>query len=198
MRLYLLRHGDTGRSGHMDGRTDHPLTPKGWQQMERQTSGLNWSRIVTSPLMRAQAPATTLARRAGARLVVDPDWSELDFGLWDGRLRADIEEDPEARQRLANFYSDPIAPGPPGGETWGDLQTRVARAVQSLLSEASAENTLVIAHGGSIRAALVAILALPLQTSWAVQIAHGTRLTLEAGLDDRGRPWGQLLEIAQP
>ena len=48
------------------------------------------------------------------------------------------------------------------------------------------------------RAALSAACDIPFERTWAFRIAHGTRLTLRVERQDDGRPWGEIIEIAQP
>ncbi|CAL78629.1 putative Alpha-ribazole phosphatase (anaerobic pathway of cobalamin biosynthesis, cobC) [Bradyrhizobium sp. ORS 278] len=197
MRLDLLRHGTTGRNGHLDGRTDPPLSEAGWEQFRRQTRSGEWSRVVSSPLMRARAAADEYARQAGCALQVDPDWSELHFGQWDGRKRSDIVSEPEQAALLDAFYADPLVAAP-GGESWADLQVRVSRAVDRILATAEPAAVLVVTHGGAIRAALSHLLGWPLPQLWSLRIHPGTRLTLEAGHGPDGAPWAEIVEIIQP
>ncbi|MDU6804386.1 MAG: histidine phosphatase family protein, partial [Bradyrhizobium sp.] len=133
MRIDLLRHGSTGRDGYLDGRTDPPLTDDGWDQVGRQTESRMWRRVVSSPLARARAAAEDYARRTGCTLEIDGDWRELHFGRWDGRRRRDIAAEARGADLLAAFYADP-AVAAPEGESWADLQARVARAVERVLT----------------------------------------------------------------
>ncbi|WP_257169118.1 histidine phosphatase family protein [Bradyrhizobium sp. SRS-191] len=197
MRVDLLRHGTTGRDGYLDGRTDPPLSETGWAQFRRQTQSKAWRRVVSSPLARARAAAEDYARHAGCVLQVDPDWSELDFGRWDGRKRRDIVSDPERAALLEAFYADP-AVAPPDGESWADLQARVSRAVDRILATPEPAPVLVLTHGGAIRAALAHLLGWPLHQLWSLRIHPGTRLTLEAGQSADGAPWAEIIEIIQP
>ncbi|MGJ4891055.1 histidine phosphatase family protein [Bradyrhizobium sp. HKCCYLRH3099] len=197
MRIDLLRHGTTGRDGHLDGRTDPPLSEAGWDQFRRQTQSGEWSRVVSSPLVRARAAAEDYARRTGCALHVDPDWSELDFGQWDGRKRSDIMSAPEEAALLEAFYADPMVAAP-DGESWADLQARVSRAVDRILATPEPAPVLVVTHGGAIRAALAHLLGWPLHQLWSLRIHPGTRLTLEAGQGANGAPWAEIVEIIQP
>ena len=71
MMIDFIRHGDTGRQGHLDGRTDHPLTPEGWAQFQRQTQPTIWKRVMTSPLQRTRAAAEALAATNSADVFID-------------------------------------------------------------------------------------------------------------------------------
>lgn len=197
MRLDLLRHGDTGRAGYLDGRTDYPLSDVGLQQMAQQTASGGWSLIVASPLMRARAPAENLAGRLLCGIAIDPDWAELDFGRWEGRHRSDIEADASDRQLLRAYYDNPCAAHPPDGENWIDLTTRVHRAVQNTYDLSEGQRTLVITHAGPMRAALSLILGMPLGALWSIRLSYATRIGLEVGRSDDGNLWGELVEVVQ-
>jgi alpha-ribazole phosphatase len=123
----FIRHGETRSPGRLLGRTDAPLSEMGWQQFQRQTDGRRWALIVASPLVRARAPTERLAQTLGLNARIDADWSELDFGIWDGRPIEELQVDPEAAEQLDRLYLRADAGAAPQGESWRDLQVRVAR-----------------------------------------------------------------------
>lgn len=194
----FLRHGETGRAGFLDGRTDFPPSAEGWAQFRRQTDGRRWPRIITSHMRRANDCAVALAVKTGAALKVDPDWAELDFGLWDGLTRSDIEARAEWSAAHAAFHADPVAHPPPGGETWPVFSSRVVGALHRVAASADEGPFLVVAHGGSIRAALAAACGFEQTALWALRIGHGTLVRVELGTDAGGRLWGEIVEIRQP
>ncbi|MEQ1710178.1 MAG: histidine phosphatase family protein [Hyphomicrobium sp.] len=198
LRLDLLRHGDTGRAGYLDGRTDCPLTASGVLQMARQTAACRWPLVIASPLQRARSPAEAFAMRVQSRVVVDPDWAELDFGRWDGKLRRDIEADTGERDLLAAYYDDPESNSPPDGERWTDFEARVRSGLTHAFAQAAGQQTLVITHAGPMRLALSIVLGIPIRSLWAVRIGYATRVGLEVGRSDDGKFWGELVEIVQP
>jgi len=59
--LDLLRHGQPEGGNVFRGRTDHPLTEEGWQQMYQSCENRQWDVIITSPLSRCQEFAHKLA-----------------------------------------------------------------------------------------------------------------------------------------
>ena len=197
MLIDLLRHGSTGRSGYLDGRTDPALTDEGWAQVSAQTRSRSWAAVVSSPLQRAEAVATALTDGTRAPLRIDPDWAEYDFGDWDGLKRSEIEADPPGRTALAAFYADPIRHPAPGGATWASYETRVQRALLRVLSEA-ASPTLVITHAGPIRLALAFATGIERNSLWALRVAYGTRIRLNAAIGANGKSWAEIVEIVQP
>lgn len=194
----LLRHGDTGRSGFMDGRTDHPLSDAGWAQVRAQTEHGQWELIVSSPLRRAREAAEVVARTAGLNLRVDAAWAEMDFGAWDGQPRSGIEEHAEGKAALARFYADPVANPPPHGEARDVFETRIRHALRQLAGDAAAGPILVVTHAGPMRAALAIACGLELKSLWALRIGYGTRIRLHLEYAPGGKLWGEIVEIIQP
>ena len=188
----LVRHAATTASDRLLGRSDAPLAPDAVTAALRQGAGRPWSRIVTSPLGRAQATASALGLARGVAPEVDADWTEYDFGLWDNRPLADLARDPGYQA----FVAHPEAVRPPGGETWGDFQARLARALVRL--EASADEVVVVTHGGAIRGALAVTTGLTFEQLWRLRISPATRVTLTYGRGPDGAFWGEICEIAQP
>ena len=164
-RLHLLRHGEPALTGRMLGRTDSPATTAGVAACVARASGLDVTRRIASDLSRARACAEAIGPTE-----VDPRWRELDFGDWDGLAASDI--DPEA---LRQFWNDPDAAPPPGGERWSDLVARVRAAIVDL----SPEPTLIVTHGGAIRAALHVLCGFDLRACWSFALPYAALVTLE-------------------
>ena len=138
--LYLMRHGETALAGRMVGHLDCDVLTSGVADCARQAAGLDVERIVASDLMRARRSAEAVGRTA-----IDPRWRELDFGAWDGCAASELPSD-----ALGRFWDDPDANPPPGGERWSALVARVAAAIADL----PPVPTLIVTHGGPMRAAL--------------------------------------------
>src|SRR5208337_1041074 len=91
--VYLARHGETAWtvSGQHTGLTDLPLTPAGERnarQLEQRLKGLRFAAVFTSPLQRASR--TCELAGFGSVAKVDPDLVEWNYGLYEGRLSAEI------------------------------------------------------------------------------------------------------------
>lgn len=192
----LLRHGETECTGVLAGRTDHALSEVGWGQFERQTAGGTWPLIVTSPLKRARAAAERLGEERGIAVEIDPDWREIDLGDWDGKPLAELRADARAAALIAQFYRDPTTAEPPNGEGWPSLANRVGAALTRLAENPG--DVLVVAHAGSIRAALSLACNIPMAALWALKIDPATRVRLRLGRHPKHRLWGEIIEVAQP
>ena len=157
--LYLLRHGPTAASegGAPLGRRDLPVTPAGqarWPAVKAELDALGLKRVLCSPLQRSRAHAEDL----GLPLQVLASLAEQDFGAWDGRPWAELcAAEPIATQA---FFADPVRAAPPGGESFERAANRAVTTLQAAL--AGEAPTLVLAHGGPLRALLAHLLGLPL------------------------------------
>lgn len=168
--LHFLRHGATLRPGLMLGHTDDPPLPAGVEQCSERAAGLRVESVVASDLARAVLPAKRIATMLGLVPRFDARWRELNFGHWDGRPQEALPRD-----ALARFWRDPDANPPPAGERWSQVRARVAKALAVLEID-----TLVVAHAGSIRAALSVLLNLDHRQVWAIDLPYGALISLRA------------------
>ena len=167
--LHLLRHGAPETPGLLMGRTDGAPTAGGIAACVAQAAGLGVERILASDLRRSCDAGEAIGAMLGLPLAIDPRWRELDFGDWDGLASSTV--DPDA---FARFWDDPDADPPPGGERWSALVARVSAAIADL----APVPTLVVAHGGSMRAALHILCGFEQRQLWAFDLPYATRLSL--------------------
>ncbi|HEX7852766.1 MAG TPA: histidine phosphatase family protein [Sphingobium sp.] len=167
--LHLMRHGAPEVMHLMLGRTDAASSAGGIAACCTRAEGLVVESIISSDLARAAVPARLIANERGLTPHVDPRWRELDFGEWDGLAAGDIA--PEA---LGRFWDDPDAYPPPGGERWSALVARVGAA----LAELPPRPTLVLTHGGAMRAALAALCGFGQAQTWSFDLPYGALLSL--------------------
>ena len=86
--IFLIRHGETEWSltGQHTGRTDLPLTANGENraaQLHERLQGIQFARVLTSPLQRARRTCELAGFGATARL--EPDLQEWNYGDYEGR-----------------------------------------------------------------------------------------------------------------
>lgn len=150
-RFFWVRHGPTHRKT-MIGWTDVPADLSDRPALDRLAGELpDGAAVVSSDLIRAVATADAL-ERGRPRLGHDRALREINFGAWEDRLFTDVaREQPQlARAFLEN-------PGPwraPGGESWDDLEGRVAAAVDALAETHQGGAVVVVAHFAVILTAL--------------------------------------------
>ena len=169
--LHLLRHGAPEVAGRMLGHCDMASTPDGIAACVAQAEALEVEAIVTSDLRRASAAAEAIGAALSLPMTIDPRWRELDFGAWDGLRAAEINAD-----ALGRFWGDPTAFPPPNGERWSALVARVSAAITDL----PPRPTLVVTHGGAMRAALAALCGFEQRQLWAFDLPYAGLLSLRA------------------
>ncbi len=143
-RLVLARHGETAwsRSGRHTGRTDIPLTDLGRKQaahLGAALAGRTFTRVLSSPLGRAVDTARIAG--FGDRVELDPDLREWDYGVFEGRTRADIAGEIPGW----TVWTHPIA----GGESLVELGERADRVIEAILPIGG--HVLVFSHGHFLR-----------------------------------------------
>lgn len=169
--IALLRHGEVKGGACFRGSTDDPITPQGRSQMWNTINrNPNWQQIISSPMIRCADFAQRLAQRDSIPLRLDERLREIDFGAWEGRTSAALmAEEPEA---LRQFWKDPVANRPPGGEPLIDFQERVLNAWQETIRNFPCQRILWITHGGVIRIILCKVLKKPIAQLLQTEIRH--------------------------
>jgi probable phosphoglycerate mutase len=142
--IVLIRHGETewSRSGRHTGHTDIPLTDEGRRVaagLPRALSAWSFSRVLTSPLIRAQETCRLAGLLDRAEQV--DDLMEWDYGDDEGRTSAEIQRD-RPGWRIWDQ-------GPAGGESLDQVAERADRVIEAL---AQAEGDVAIfSHGHLLR-----------------------------------------------
>lgn len=155
MPLWLARHGETeeNTAGRILGRRDPPLSSEGVAQAEALAGRLRdegLSAVWASPLQRARRTAEVVAQALGLEAETLEDLVESDRGDWEGRLVAELAlESPELH---AAFLAGEPSFRFPGGESLAEQRTRTRSALETV--SAGPLPALVVAHAGTIRAAL--------------------------------------------
>lgn len=157
--IYLLRHGKTLGEPALNGHTDVEVASKIQHSIcndvLRRLPSIE--SIVSSPLRRCHDLATRLVDENPAlSLEVSAPFQEMNFGQFDG---VPFEQLKEHWPILDLFWQDPANNPLPDAESLEAFYHRVKNNWRSL-SEQATQDTLLIAHGGSIRMILASVLGL--------------------------------------
>jgi alpha-ribazole phosphatase len=136
---------------------------------------------IATPLTRTQATAAAIHASMNGRAPVapriEPAFIEQSFGEWQGRSYDEIGAFGKVRPGTKGigveghkFWLAPAHETPPGGESFVEVMARVADAVQRLTKAHAGRDIVVVAHGGSIRAALAHALDLHPEAALAFTI----------------------------
>lgn len=162
-RLVLLRHGEPSERarGRCYGKLDVGLSEAGRAQVRAvgaRLAGSSFASIYASPRVRARESAALLGLCSPEAVRVDPRFSELDFGEFEGLRYEEVEARyPEA---YAEWMRSPTTMRFPKGESFAQMQARVLAGVAELRERHAGEAVLLASHGGVGRIILAAALAM--------------------------------------
>jgi probable phosphoglycerate mutase len=173
--IYYIRHGETGwnAEGRFQGSKDIPLNELG--RMQAVAAGEILARLlaqegreaallpyVASPLGRAR---TTMELARGALQLPPADYSiddrlrEIGYGQWEGLTLPEMQLNDAATFALRQVDKWSIAA--PSGESYASVTSRIRDWFDSI-----AVDTVVVAHGGTMRALMVVLgVASPLEAA---------------------------------
>jgi broad specificity phosphatase PhoE len=119
------------------------------------------ARWIVTPLSRTRATAAAIfaAGYPEAPLDTHPELIEQRLGDWEGLPHESFLE--RLRQKPHPFWSISVEERPPGGESFADVIARVGPALDGLVEAHAGGDVVVVAHGGSIRAALAHAMGAP-------------------------------------
>ncbi len=172
--LLLVRHGQTSMSidDAFCGVTDIPLAPIGHLQAEALAERLRKRHVdvlYCSPQRRALETAAPLAAALGLEIRMLDALREIDFGLWENRLRAElIEEYPEL---VAAWERGLWMGNPPGGETRQAVIARVVPRVIELLNTHAGQTILLVSHRTTLRLLTGHMLDMALSSSRRMEVS---------------------------
>jgi probable phosphoglycerate mutase len=155
--LWLLRHGETewSASGRHTGRTDLPLTVAG----ERQAVALHGMLGDIAPALVMCSPrrrARDTARLAGLAVdEVSEDLAEWDYGAYEGRTTAEIQQDRPGW----SLWTD----GVPDGETHEQVRQRADRVLARAAAALRHGPVVLVGHGHFSRVLGARWVGLPLE-----------------------------------
>ena len=172
--LTLLRHGATASNaeGRYLGKTDEALSPEGIRMLEKYVTAGNYPSadlLFCSPMKRCRETAQILY--PGRIQVLVPEWTEMDFGTFEGHNYQELSGDPRYQQWID---SGGILPFPEGESRETFIRRSIAgyeKMLQSLkqicreTSEPGAEPgqqakgaepeaVSIVVHGGTLMALL--------------------------------------------
>ncbi len=135
------------------------------------------ARWVVTPLSRTRATAAAVfaAGYPEAGFVTEPDLQEQHLGEWQGLSHDAFAE--RLRQPPHPFWPHHGEERPPGGESFGDVVARVGPVIERLADGGG--DVVVVAHGGSIRAAVAHAMGLTAHQALAFSIKNLSLTRLE-------------------
>ena len=173
--IYYIRHGETAwnAEGRFQGSRDIPLNDLGRTQavasgdilkdlLARDRRDPSSIPYVASPLSRARLTMELMREKMNLRpddYAVDARLREIGYGQWEGLTLPEMQLHDAAT--FASRNVDKWGTAAPSGETYVSVTLRVREWFDSLTAD-----TVTVAHGGTMRALMVALgIATPLEAA---------------------------------
>ncbi|ACV64154.1 Phosphoglycerate mutase [Desulfofarcimen acetoxidans DSM 771] len=178
--IYLMRHGEIlTQAKRFIGQTDLPLNNRGLKQAywwRQKLSGVIFSRIFCSDLLRSRQTAQIIAAERLASVHIIPSLREIFLGEWDG---IEVEKIRSCFPKEFRMRGESIADyRPPGGESFADLQKRVVPIWDKLIKNME-ERILIVAHAGVNRVIICHILGVSLSELFRMGQDYGSLNIIE-------------------
>ncbi|HEY8093222.1 MAG TPA: MSMEG_4193 family putative phosphomutase [Acidimicrobiales bacterium] len=154
--VLLVRHGQTPTTGrHLPGRAPGlHLSEDGQRQAELAAKRIAELKTVdavyASPLERTRETAAPIAAARGLKVRIDRGLLECDFGQWTGGELKDLMKRPEWSQ----VQRYPSGFRFPGGESFAEMQTRMATCIARLRAAHPGGVVVAVSHADPIKAAV--------------------------------------------
>ncbi|MGH9079583.1 MAG: histidine phosphatase family protein, partial [Acidimicrobiales bacterium] len=157
--VLLVRHGVTPTTGKiLPGRAAGlHLSPEGEAQARAVAGRIAEAggtgppaAVYASPLERTRETARPIARRLGLRVRSERGLLECDFGAWTGARLSALAKKPEWQevQRWPSGFRFP------GGESFLEMQARMASTITRLARHHPGETIVAVSHADPIKAAV--------------------------------------------
>jgi broad specificity phosphatase PhoE len=175
--VYLIRHGETEANveGRWQGQQDGVLTYEGREQAQRLALAMpELDALYSSPLGRARDTAVILGTANGWVVETVDAVQEIGFGAWENRTRDEIRAIDAAGLDAIDAGRDVRRGGT--GETYTEVQARMAHAIEQLASRHPDQSIGIVSHGGAMRAYGTTVLGLDFATRHRLPVAGNTSI----------------------
>lgn len=157
--IYVARHGESNanKTGILTGITEVDLSELGLKQAQKICEFLadkDIDAIYSSPISRAVATVTPLAKMLGKEVVTDARFREVNVGVWEGKRKEFLlENEPE----FPLWCKNPVRICAPNGEKPEDAGARFVDGLREVAQKHCGKNIVVAAHGAVILSAMCTI-----------------------------------------
>jgi broad specificity phosphatase PhoE len=162
-RWWWIRHAPVvGAKGRIYGQDDLEADCSHLPTFRRLADALPYPALWLASHLRRTHQTLGAIQQAAGRKPIEPivtaDLAEQHFGDWQGLTYAELECQRDGAYH--RFWHAPASERPPNGESFDDVVRRVEAAIGRFTREHAGRDIVAISHGGAIRAALAATLAI--------------------------------------
>ncbi len=172
MKIIAVRHGETeGNAGHIvESRTHGRLTYAGVEQVRMTAWQLKDEPvdvIYASNLQRCMNTAFYIAEyHPSAHFIPVHDLRERNQGIYEGTSWEDVP--------FWDYEGEHIGRQIPGGESWRDVERRVARFLNEIYTVHPDSSVILVTHGGTLKALRSLLVPMSLRESIDVRVNNAS------------------------
>lgn len=170
MKIIAVRHGETAvniaKGTHHTG-DEASLTEQGREQIRLAAEAIaryHAAQIYASPEIRTQESAAIIHAVLHCPMHTEEALRERNWGAWEGRPWQEIADILTPLDLETRFTFTP-----PGGESWEQMENRLKEFIDQI-----AVDTVLVTHGGVLRAMVPLLLRAPRETSFEYDFANAS------------------------
>jgi Fructose-2,6-bisphosphatase len=167
-RIYFVRHGETdcNNKNLIQGRgINAPLNELGHQQAEefyQYYKHVPFDKVYTSSLQRTHQSMAPLLQKSGIPHEILSGFDEMDFGMMEGKEMFDANGAFALENLFVEWKNSNGDAKVEEGESPNDVQARMKKALEVILSEKQEKNVVVCMHGRALRILMCYLLNQPI------------------------------------
>ena len=171
-RIYLVRHGTTewNREEIFRGRVECPLNDTGRAEARAVAAyfqDVRMDGIYSSPLARAAETAAAIAAAQRVEVILDPAFTDLDFGEWQGHPLKEVREKyPDLYRAWRERPQDVTFPE---GENLDQVRARAWAGLLRVVQGNPDRTLVIVSHRVITKVLLCAVLGLDNSLFWRIQ-----------------------------
>jgi broad specificity phosphatase PhoE len=170
--MFLVRHGRTvwNKEQIFRGHRDVPLDEVGKDQARLAASRLRnepIDAIYSSPLSRAYQTAEAIAQPHGLDVRVDERFTDLHFGIWEGKRRSDVAQ--QYPDLYDQWLHEPHRVAFPGGDTLDVVAARALQALGTLVNRHPGGTIAIVSHRVVLKVVICSLLGLDTSHFWNIR-----------------------------
>lgn len=190
MRLILVRHGETqwNNDYRIQGVSDIALNDRGERQAKlvaKRLSNEKIAAIYTSPLKRALATASAIAKYHRLTVATRDGLKELCHGVLEGKTAEEAHRD--HGPLVDQWRQDPVNIRVPGGESLLELQARAWKVIEEITERHQGDHVVAVSHHNTIITILCRFLGLDLSNYRRLRVELGSISIIDEGA------WGPII-----
>ncbi|RZT15543.1 phosphoglycerate mutase [Fictibacillus sp. BK138] len=181
LRLFVTRHGETiwNTQQKLQGWKDSDLTKNGVKNalsLGSRLRDLEFQSIYASPSRRTLITAELIRGEREQEIIEDENLREINLGDWEGQTHDYVKG--QYPDEYSAFWNTPHLYTTSSGEDFYQLQERVNRFLNKILSKHDKGDILIVTHSVFIKALLSQCKRLSIADLWNPPHIHDTSLTV--------------------